>query len=396
MIGISKLYCGVVEPSDPLRYGRKSASLPSHLLQFSEDKKPVVVWNVTRKCNLNCIHCYSESENKCYDGEMNTDQAVRFIDDLAGFGVPVLLLSGGEPLLRPDLFDLITYTRKKGIRCVISTNATMISGDVAEKLGRAGLSYVGVSIDGIGKVHDHFRGCNGAFDFALKGIRNCMNAGIKVGLRFTITKNNADQIPGVFKLLETENIPRICFYHLVYTGRGLNLRNHDLSHSETRSVVDSLIDKSITLHENGKSVEVLTVDNHADGVYLYMRMLREKSPRATQVLELLRMNGGNSSGLGIACVSWDGTVYPDQFWRHNALGNVCHTPFSEIWKNSRNPLLESLRKRKSLLKGKCGRCLWKDICNGNFRVRAEAAYNDLWEEDPACYLTEKEITGNIG
>ncbi len=392
MIGISKLYCGTIEPSDPVRYGRNSGNLPSHLLQFSSDKKPVVVWNCTRRCNLKCRHCYSESQNIAYDQEMSTDEALTFIDDLASYKIPVLLFSGGEPLIRPDLLQLISHARNKGIRCVISTNGTMINADMAAKLGKAGLSYVGVSLDGLSAKHDEFRQVKGAFDLAIRGIRYCREAGIKVGLRFTITKDNAGEIPGIFDLIEKENIPRICFYHLVYTGRGSELKNSDIDHEGTRRLLDLIIDRTTNQHQRGRKVEVLTVDNHADGVYLYLRMKREKSERADSVMELLRMNGGNSTGIGIGCVSWDGTVHPDQFWRHHSLGNVREKPFSSIWSDETNPLLATLRNRKILLKGRCGRCVWKEICNGNFRARAESVYGDMWQEDPACYLTEDEIS----
>ncbi|MCX7726150.1 MAG: 12,18-didecarboxysiroheme deacetylase [Chitinispirillaceae bacterium] len=394
MIGISKLYCGTVEPSDALRYGRKSNSLPSHLLQFSEDKKPVVVWNATRRCNLKCIHCYSYSEDIPYEGELTTDEAKKFIDSLAEFGVPVLLFSGGEPLLRKDLFELVSHTKKSGIRAVISTNGTLIDEKKAELLAQAGLSYVGISIDGLKKIHDRFRGVNGSFESSIAGIRACKKVGVKVGLRFTINKTNVEDIPGVFKLMEEEQIPRICFYHLVYTGRAKELVNEDLDHKKARETVDLIIDLTASLHKRGLKAEVLTVDNHADGVYLYLRMLKEKSPRAGDVLELLKMNGGNSSGIGISSVSWDGSVHPDQFWRHYTVGNVRERAFGEIW-SSNEPLLIKLRDRKKLLKGKCSRCKWINICNGNLRVRAEAIFNDLWAEDPACYLTEEEICGKI-
>jgi Fe-coproporphyrin III synthase len=395
MIGISKLYCGTVEPSDAIRYGRSSQQLPSHLLQFSADKKPVVVWNATRRCNLRCIHCYSHSLDKNYQGEMSTDEAKRFIDGLADFGVPVLLFSGGEPLLRHDLFELIGYTRDKGIRAVISTNGTLITPEVAPKLADAGLSYVGVSLDGLKPVHDRFRGVDGSFENALSGIRACREAGVKVGLRFTINKVNVDDIPGIFTLLESERIPRICFYHLVYTGRAAELVAHDLDHARARATVDLIINSAAAMHERGFPAEVLTVDNHADGVYLYLRLRREGSPRAAKVLELLKMNGGNSTGIGISSVSWDGSVYPDQFWRHYPVGNVRERPFGEIWSNPDEPLLSGLRNRKELLKGRCGTCVWQDICNGNFRVRAEAIHNDVWAPDPACYLTEEEISVRV-
>ena len=394
MIGISKLYCGTVEPSDVLRYNQDSGQLPSHLLQFSSDKRPVVVWNVGRRCNLRCVHCYSHSQNQEYSGELSTAQAERMIESLGRFGCPVILFSGGEPLLRKDLLHLVGRARACGLRAVISTNGTLITPEVAEQLGEAGLSYVGVSLDGLEEINDSFRGVKGSFSRALQGIRNCRAAGIKVGLRFTINRGNVRDIPGIFDLLRAESIPRICFYHLVYAGRGSALQKEDLSHQETRETLDLIIDSTASLHKSGNPVEVLTVDNHADGVYLYLRMLREKSPRASDVLRLLRMNGGNSSGVGIGCISWDGSVHADQFWRHHSFGNIKQRPFPEIWTDTAEPLMAGLKDRKALLKGKCSRCTWKDICNGNFRVRAEAVHNDIWAEDPACFLSEEEITTN--
>ena len=391
MIGISKLYCGTVESSDVLRYGRSSKHLPSHLLQFSADKKPVVVWNCTRRCNLRCVHCYSQSADCDYGGELTTEQGMALLEDLAAFGAPVVLFSGGEPLLRPDLFDLATRATALGMRAVISTNGTLIDQKAADRLREVGLSYAGVSLDGLQEVNDKFRGVEGAFERALTGIRNCMAAGIKVGLRFTITRRNADEVPRIFDLLREENIPRICFYHLVYTGRGSKLMDEDLDHEATRRIVDLIIDRTAELHSQGHKAEVLTVDNHADGPYLYLRMVRENHPRAADVLELLQMNRGNSSGHGIGCVSWDGKVHADQFWRHVSFGNVTERPFSQIWTDTSHPLMAKLKDKRPYLKGRCRECRYLDICGGNFRTRAEAATGDLWAPDPACYLTDEEI-----
>jgi len=391
MIGISKLYCGTVEPSDALRYGRRSKDLPSHLLQFSEDKKPVVVWNVTRACNLKCVHCYAKADNRKAEKELTHDEGLRLLDDLAQFGAPVVLFSGGEPLMRPDLADLARHAVKRGMRAVISTNGTLITQAKARELKSVGLSYVGVSLDGMEEVNDRFRGKQGAFKEAMAGIRNCQEAGLKVGLRFTMNRMNTAEIPRIFDLLESEGIPRICFYHLVYAGRGSDLVREDLDHRETRAAVDLIIDWTKDLHDRGMAVEVLTVDNHADGPYVYLRMVREGHARAGEVLRLLEMNEGNSSGRGIGCVSWDGEVHADQFWRHYSFGNVLERPFSEIWSDLSNPLMAGLKEKKRHVIGRCARCRWLDVCAGNFRVRAEAVTGDIWAPDPACYLTDEEI-----
>jgi len=367
MIGISKLYCGTVEASDPLRYGRSSKELPSHLLQFSADKKPVVVWNITSACNLKCVHCYASAGKMA--GELTTKQGLELITTLKDYGSPVILFSGGEPTMRKDLPTLIEAAVKAGIRAVISTNGTLISKDMAMRFADLGLSYIGVSLDGLEAVNDTFRGVEGAYNDALQGIYNAMHQGIKVGLRFTMNRRNADQIEGIFHLMTREGIPRICFYHLVYTGRAKELMAEDLSHEQTRKTLDLIMDRTKEMIDAGQNVEVLTVDNHADGPY-----------------------AGNSSGLGIGCINWDGDVYPDQFWRTKVLGNVLEKALPEIWDDQENEFLMRLKNKKDFVKGRCRSCRWLDVCAGNFRARAEAATGDPWGEDPACYLSDEEIT----
>jgi 12,18-didecarboxysiroheme deacetylase len=390
VIGISKLYCGTVEPSDPLRYGRRSSALPSRLLQFSADKKPVVVWNATQRCNLACAHCYSASTSRPGRDELTTDEARALIDDLAAFGVPAMLFSGGEPLLREDLADLIAHAATRGLRAVLSTNGTLISPSVAKGIAQAGAAYVGVSLDGLEAVNDAFRGRRGAFRQALAGVRNCIAAGVKVGLRMTMARANVADLPGMLELVRREGIARVCFYHLAYSGRGWRLREDALTHEQTRAAVGLIMDGAAALHAEGRHAEVLTVDNHADGPLVVMRLEREDPARAEAALELLRMNGGNSSGVGIGCVSWNGDVHPDQFWRRRVVGNIRRRPFSQIWSDPRQPLLAMLRDRGGHLKGRCATCRWLDVCNGNLRCRAEAA-GDAWGDDPACYLTDEEV-----
>ncbi|MBM4295767.1 MAG: radical SAM protein, partial [Deltaproteobacteria bacterium] len=332
MIGVSKLYCGAVEPGDVLRYrDRRAKDLPSHLLQFSADKKPVVVWNVTQACNLKCIHCYAKATYGPAKNELTQEEGLALLKDLKDFGVPVVLFSGGEPLMRPDLMELVEWTVNNGMRAVISTNGTLITPEVARRLKDFGLSYVGISLDGTQKTHDKFRGQPGAFAAAMAGVTNCQAAGLKVGLRFTINRLNYREVPAIFDLVEKYHIPRICFYHLVYTGRGAKLMEEALTHSQTRELVDLLCARTRRLFDAGRQVEVLTVDNHADGPYIYLKLNEEDPRRAEEVLELLKMNEGNNSGRGIGCVSWDGEVHADQFWRHYSFGNVRRRPFSQIW-----------------------------------------------------------------
>ncbi|GAB6125128.1 12,18-didecarboxysiroheme deacetylase [Humidesulfovibrio idahonensis] len=391
MIGISKLYCGAVEPSDALRYNRHSGQLPSHLLQFSADKKPVVVWNMTKRCNLKCVHCYAKAVDPNGVDDISTDQAKTMIDDLAAYGAPVMLFSGGEPLVRQDLVELASHATSKGMRAVISTNGTLITKEKARELKSVGLSYVGISLDGGEEIHDKFRKVPGSFKKALEGVANCQAEGLKVGLRFTINKRNQGEVPTLFQIIRDLDVPRICFYHLVYSGRGSELIKEDLDHAETRAVVDLIMDETRKLFDEGKPKEVLTVDNHADGPHVYYRMLKEDPKRAAEVMELLQMNEGNSTGRGIGCISWDGKVHADQFWRQHVFGNVLERPFSQIWDDPNIELLHKLKDKKPFVKGRCATCKFLNICGGNFRARAEAYYGDIWAQDPACYLTDDEI-----
>jgi Fe-coproporphyrin III synthase len=386
MLDISRLYCGIVGNSENLRYGPRHGQ-HAH----SGERRPVVVWNCTRQCNLRCVHCYAHASEQAGESELTPDEGIALIEDLARFHAPVVLFSGGEPLLRPDLYVLADRAVKLGLRAVVSSNGTLVTRAAADRLRAADVKYVGISLDGMRGTNDRFRGIDGAFEMALQGIRNCLAAGLKTGLRFTITKHNVVELQQVFDLIQRERIPRVCFYHLVYAGRGSQMVTDDLGHDDTRAAVDLIIDRTAQLHRDGLRTEVLTVDNHADGAYLYMRMAREGRPAAEEALTLLRRSGANASGDRIGCVSWDGAVYADQFWRHVSLGNVRERPFSEIWSDSSIPLLGQLRDRRAHLKGRCAGCGFLDLCGGNFRVRAEAATGDLWAPDPACYLTDEEI-----
>jgi len=394
MLGVTRLLCGSATPGDALRFGRQSGRLPPHLLHYSADKKPVVVWNLTRTCNLHCAHCYTDSYSKGYEGELTTEEALRVIDDLAQFGVPVILFSGGEPLLRRDLFQLIRYAQERGIRGVLSTNGTLVTPEVARQLQESGLSYVGVSIDGPEQVHDKFRGKKGAFRESLQGIRHCLAEGIRVGIRMTLTRYNHGYIDGVFRLIEEEDIPRACFYHLAYGGRGERLQEKhrvDLTHDETRAAVDKIFDYAQDCHRRGITKDILTVDNHTDGVYLYRRVRKEQPERADEVYQMLQWNGGNQSGVAVANIDNLGHVHADQFWSVYSFGNVRQRPFSQIWTDTSDPVIRVLKDRRGHINGKCAKCPYFEICNGNLRVRAWSYYGDMWADDPACYLSHEEL-----
>jgi len=388
MISITRLLFEDEYFGDSLRYSQAARGATDGTTAGSG---PVVVWNSTRTCNLRCVHCYMDSEAKKYAGELSTEEARQMIDDLAEFKVPVLLFSGGEPLLRPDIYALMEYAGSKGIRPTLSTNGTLITREVAQRIRDIGVGYVGISLDGLREVNDKFRGKPGAFEAAMAGIKNCVEVGQRVGLRFTINGHNLAELDNIFDFIEQEKINRVCFYHLVYSGRGHQMMEEDVSPEQSRQAMETIIRRSMDFERRGLKKEVLTVDNHCDGVYLYLRMLKEDPARAQAIKELISLNGGNRSGIAFGEIDPAGYVHPDQFTQHITFGNVRERKFADIWTDTSNPILAGLKNRKPLLKGRCSQCRYLDICNGNFRTRAQAVTGDIWESDPACYLTDEEI-----
>jgi radical SAM protein with 4Fe4S-binding SPASM domain len=395
MINISKLYCGEVTPGDWLRYGQAGCGERAGEIvpKKASERRPIVVWNITRGCNLKCVHCYNDSGPGRDSNEPTTEEAKAILNDLAQFGVPSVLFSGGEPLLRRDLFELIACAGQSGLRTVISTNGTLIDTGVAKKIKQQGVSYVGISLDGIGRTNDEFRGVEGAFEKAVKGIRNCQDAGLRVGLRLTLTGINIRELERLFDFFEEESIERACFYHLVPSGRGSAIAGEDLTHAQSRAAIDIILNKTRQFKEAGRKTDILTVDNHVDGVYLYLKLLAEDSDRTADVWKLLTWNGGGlySSGVGIGCIDFNGRVHPNQFWGHYDLGDVHEKPFSEIWTDPDEPLLKGLRNRRKYVKGRCRLCRFFDACGGSLRVRADLHFGDPWAPEPACYLTDGEI-----
>ena len=385
MIGVSKLLCGTESFGDRLRYVHGASEQKDGV---SSGHGPVVVWNCTKTCNLKCMHCYADSDSKKYEGELDTKEAKALINDFHEFRVPVILFSGGEPLLRDDIFELIEHAAKHKIRSTISTNGTLIDKTIATRIKQSGVGYVGISLDGIGSSHDKFRRSEGCFNKALNGIRNCREANQKVGLRFTINRHNYNQLEDIFRLIKEEKINRVCFYHLVYSGRASEMIKEDISHAQAREAMDLIMSKTVEL---GDKVEVLTVDNHADTVYLYLQAQKRYPHLADNIFKLMQMNGGNRSGIAIGNVDYTGRIHADQFTQQYTFGNIKERSFKEIWTDTSNPIMSGLKNRKSLLKGRCSKCKWLSVCNGNFRSRAEAVTGDFWASDPACYLTNEEI-----
>ncbi len=396
MIGVSKLLVGAPSESDGLRYRDAKTSGPeqiSHHPTSVKANRPIVVWNMTKQCNLKCIHCYATATASKSDDELSTDQAKGFLEDIARYGAPVVLFSGGEPFMRKDLIELIEYSDGLGLRPVISTNGTLITEEKAAAAKRAGVKYIGVSLDGLQEVNDRFRGVPRAFEMAINGMSSSLKAGVKTGLRFTITKHNRDDLPGVLLKLEEIGVNRCCVYHLDYTGRAKDIMEHDLGHDETRAAISTYFDLTKHHHSRGFPIETLLVGNYADAGFLYMTLEKEDPERAEWAMELLLRNGGDGTGETIADVDHRGNVHANQFWQDYSFGNVLERPFGEIWDDTSDPIMKGLKDKAGHIHGRCAadKCRFFPICKGGSRVRALAFTGDVWASDPACYLTDDEI-----
>ena len=364
---------------------------PTPLGPVRQPPGPVVIWNLVRRCNLTCKHCYSVSADKDFAGELDTAEVFGVMDELKRFRVPVLILSGGEPLLRPDIFELAKYAKAKGFYVALSSNGTLIDESNIAAIAACDFDYVGVSLDGMEGVHDRFRRMDGAFAKSLHGIRLCRDLGVKVGVRFTLTKDNADDLPALLRLVEYEGIDRFYFSHLNYAGRGNKNRGFDAHHRMTRQAMDLLFDTAWACEEAGIKREFTTGNNDADGVYLLSWLRRHFPEQEDHVRAKLAQWGGNSSGVNVANIDNLGNVHPDTMWWHHTLGNVRERPFGDIWQDVSDPLMAGLKAKPRQVKGRCGGCSYFDVCGGNTRVRAQQLTGDPWQEDPACYLTDEEI-----
>ncbi|MFB6280976.1 MAG: TIGR04347 family pseudo-SAM/SPASM protein [Haloferacaceae archaeon] len=391
MISISKLLCDLDAESDGLRYDAADESGEPQIAERRQ-RRPVVVWNLTRQCNLYCEHCYASADRGVAPGELTTAEGKALLDDLAAYGVPVVLFSGGEPLVREDLPDLVAHAADRGLRPVLSTNGTLLTPDRARELRDAGLRYAGVSVDGMPEHNDRFRGKEGAFDAAVRGIEACLDAGLKTGLRYTITERNADDLADVVALLHDVGVDRFCFYHLDYGGRGGDIVDVDLDPAARRRAVERLCDLTRAYHAEGHGIETLLVGNYADAAYL-VEYAAEHLGReaAARIHRYLRRNGGDPAGERVADIDYQGNVHPTQFWQGYSLGNVRDRPFGAIWEDESNPLLGRLRERERHLTGRCSRCQYRSICRGGSRLRALTVHDDIDAPDPQCYLTEAEL-----
>ena len=361
---------------------------PKPLLAPRRPSGPVVIWNLIRRCNLSCQHCYTTSADIDFPGELSTPEIYAVMDDLKQFKVPVLILSGGEPLLHPDIFAISRRAKQMGFYVALSSNGTLITPDNIAEIAAIGYQYIGVSLDGLEDAHDQFRRKPGSFAASMAGIRLLRTHGIKAGIRFTLTQDNAHDFAALLDLMDAEDIDKFYLSHLNYGGRGNRNREHDAEFRLTREVMDSLFERAWQWQQDGKEREVVTGNNDADAVY-FLHWVRRRFPeQAAHIQAKLQQWGGNASGVNVANIDNLGNVHPDTFWWHYNLGSVRDRPFSEIWQDQSDPLMAGLKSSPRPLKGRCADCAYQSICNGNTRVRAHQLTGDFWAEDPGCYLTQ--------
>ncbi|MGC9203599.1 MAG: radical SAM protein [Thermoplasmata archaeon] len=392
MIALNQLLFSAGTVSKRIDEERYRYETDPSVLRYTKRDLAVLFWNLTLRCNLRCIHCYANAKSEKSPNELTENEIFGTIDDLRRMGLPVVILSGGEPMLHENIYEISRYADESGIRVTLSSNGTLIDEKSAFRLAESGVKYVGISLDGYGEKNDTFRGVRGAFERAVEGLRNVKDAGMMSGIRFTVTKYNVSDLPKVFELGMELGIDRFCLYHLVPAGR--SSREQDIDNVTRRWVIDYLIEKTYDLHDKSIEMEILTVDNPADGVYLLLKLLREGDKRAGDIYRLLKRRGGDNSGIKAGNIDPWGNVHPNQFWWDYTMGNVRNEKFDKIWAREDGIIRMLRREKKELLKGKCARCKFKDICGG-FRLRALRYNGDLWGEDPDCYLDEDEISVDV-
>lgn len=364
---------------------RHSRSIPG------QGMGPVVIWNLIRRCNLTCKHCYALSADHDYPNELSTQEVYSVMDDLKSFKVPVLILSGGEPLLRPDIFEISLRAKEMGFYVGLSTNGTLIDEQMANRIANTGFDYVGISLDGLKETHDKFRRLEGAFDLSLAAVKMLIARDVKVGLRYTMTALNDHDFGPLLNLMREVGAQKFYFSHLNYAGRGNIHRAKDAHHYTTKEAVDLLFERAWEAAQKGLNEEYVTGNNDADGPWL----LHWAEKRFPQWLSHLRHRlvewGGNSSGVNVANIDNLGHVHPDTMWWHHDLGSVRERLFSTIWSDTTDPIMRGLKQQPRNIGGRCATCKHFEICGGNTRVRAQQLSGNVWAEDPGCYLDDSEI-----
>ncbi len=349
----------------------------------------IAIWNFTNRCNLSCLHCYSRADLDSEDA-LSTEAIMDTLPKLKANGVKFLIFSGGEPLTRKDIYDIAAACKAIGIVTYLSTNGLYVKHSNAEKILDT-FDYIGISIDGSPEVHDAFRGLKGSFVESMKAVDLLNSYGrTKVGIRFTMTKDTYDDLAFIFELAEKHNIPKVYISHLVYSGRGLDNLEMDLTKEQRIKGVDYILDKAFEYHESGRDIEIVTGNMEMDAIR-FLERFSAKYPEHSEEMERRLLDwGGNSAGRKLLNIDSEGNVKPDPFFPLK-IGNILTQDFSDIWTNDPVEVLDKLRNHPRDLSGRCAACRYLPICNGGSRSRAYAIHGDLWAEDPSCYLTDEAI-----
>ncbi|HEY3348121.1 MAG TPA: radical SAM protein [Nitrospirota bacterium] len=349
-----------------------------------------IAWEVTRRCNFSCVHCRSNSTINSYDTAFSTDDARKLIDDISSFSTPVIVLSGGEPLLRPDLFDIASHGTSKGLRMCIATNGSLVTDEICEKMKASGIRMVSMSLDGSeAGTHDNFRGYQGAF----AGVTNAAALFNKHGIEFLInssfTKRNQKEIPEVMKVAKGLGAKAWYMFMIVPTGRGEEIMAELISKEDYEELLKWHYETE--KHEEDMLMRP-TCAPHYYRIVPQMNKLAEEGDKLAR--RTLKFSTGGAKGClagqVICLITAEGEVFPCSYFPHSA-GNVKEKPFKEIWETA--PLFHDLRDFKKY-KGKCGSCEYINVCGG-CRARADAVYGDYLEEEPFCNYVPAKYTGEI-
>ena len=350
----------------------------------------IAIWNFTNRCNLQCHHCYSYASADSKDF-LSTKFILSSIDELKKANIKFVIFSGGEPLLREDIFDIADKMRKEGIITYLSTNGLFINEKNVDKIIQK-FNYIGISIDGMEEVHDYFRGKKGSYKKSIEAIKLIQSYGGNAGIRFTITNETKDSFYDIFKLSEDIGVNKIYISHLVYSGRGFDNLKIDISKEQRREFVDFIINKAFEYYEQKRDIDIVTGNMEMDAILFLDRFSKKYPNLKEEMVKRLKNWGGNSAGRRLLNINWLGEVKPDPFFPFT-IGNMTQTPLSQIWLDRENQLLQRLREYPRKLDGRCQKCEVIDICNGGSRSRAYAISGNLWDEDPSCYLSDEEIKG---
>ncbi len=339
------------------------------------DVPRLVAWELTRRCNLNCIHCRAAASRGPHPGELDSRKCREVMDQIAELGRPIVILTGGEPLLREDVFELAAYGSNQGLRMVMATNGTLITGEVLEKIRQAGIQRVSISIDGADEEqHDRFRMMPGAFEGAVGGARRLKEAGIAFQINTTVTRHNLSRVREIMNLAENLGAVAHHLFLLVPTGRAREMVDQEID----ARAYENLLRWFYRVRGETRLHLKATCAPH------YYRILRQEARARGETVDFAHygldaVTRGCLGGTGFCFIAYDGVVQPCGYLEVNC-GDLRRAPFGTIWRES--PVFDKLRDYGAY-KGKCGRCAYLRFCGG-CRARAYEATGDFMAEEPLC------------